>query len=127
MNGHWPGTTRIPCSWQNAMAFGLDGALARPPVHPHPPYARLGAIVHNGFGDFRGSHQQRCFDGRLDVLQASEASPPLHLRRVGIYGNHVIPMATEFFEQFYAEICRISRDPSHRDTFLSQEILNGFQ
>jgi hypothetical protein len=84
--------------------FSTDSALARRPVHPNPPYARVGAVIHNRFGGLRRSHQQRGFDGRLNVLHASEASSSLYLRAVWIHRNNVIPAPAQFFEQLYTEI-----------------------
>jgi len=107
--------------------FLTDGAVARRPEHPNPSYVRLGAVVYDGFGGFRRSHQQGGFDGGLDVLHASEAWSALYLFSVRIYGNHVIPAPTQFFEELHTEICWVSGDPHYRNTLLGQEILDDLQ
>jgi hypothetical protein len=87
--------------------FSADCPFSSGPVHPDFSYACLSTVAYHRLGDCGRGHQQHSFDGRLHVLYASKASSPLYLCRIWIYGNHVIPAATQFFEQFHAEICRI--------------------
>jgi hypothetical protein len=64
---------------------------------------------------------------RLDVLQASEAAVSEDVRSVGIYRDHVIAAAAEFFEERDAEAAGLTGYPHHRNAFLGEEVVDYFE
>jgi hypothetical protein len=104
-----------------------DRSFATCTVHPNPAYPCFSTILDHGIGDFRSRHQQCSRSRRLNVLHSSEAASPEYFGRMGIDRNHIVPAATQFFEQRYAEVSGLPRDSHHRHAFLSKEVLNRFQ
>ena len=106
---------------------GADRATAGGAVHPHSTDASGGTVANNRIGNGRRGHEERSIDRRLNVLQASEAVPTLHIGSVRIDRNDVVASAAEFFKELDAEAARFAGDPDHGNSLLSEEILNGFQ
>src|ERR1700758_4912357 len=77
---------------------GADRACAHAPVHPDQADAGASAVGDYGFGDFRGSDQEGCFNGRSHVFDAGEAGMAKYVGGMGIYENDVIAAAAEFLE-----------------------------
>jgi hypothetical protein len=107
--------------------FRANGAFAGGAVHPDATDSGLGTIGNYFFGHCGRGHQERSVDSWLDVLQASETSPSEHVGSVGIYGNHIVPTAAKLFKEGDADAAGFPRDPDHRYSFLSEEIVDCFE
>ena len=104
-----------------------DGPTASGTVHPHPTDARFDTVANNRIGNGRRSHEERSIDLRVDVLQASEAVPALHIGGVRIYRNDIVAAAAELFKELDAEAAGFAGYPDRRNSLLSKEILNGLK
>jgi hypothetical protein len=49
------------------------------------------------------------------------------VRSVGIYRDHVIAAAAEFFEERDAEAAGLTGYPHHRNAFLGEEVVDYFE
>src|SRR5579864_915546 len=81
----------LHCLW-------ADRTFPDPAVHPDTANPGRGAISDNNFGDFRGSHQNRAVDKRLNVLNSDEARPAKNFLHVGIHREYVVSAPKHFFE-----------------------------
>lgn len=107
--------------------FWADGTFPGGAVHPNQADTGFGAVGDDLVGNGGRGHEERGCDGGLDVLQASKATPAQHIGSVGIHRNNIVPATAEFFEERDAEIVGFAGDPDHRNSFLSQEVIDRFQ
>src|SRR5215472_963045 len=73
-----------------------DGASGAGAVEPDAAHAGLGAVGDGGSGGGGGRHQERGFDGRLDVGDAGVTVASVDLGGVGVDGEDVVSAAEEF-------------------------------
>ena len=102
-------------------------SVASGAVHPDAADAGPGTVCDDGVGDVRRGHEQRAFDGGLDVLHTGKTESSEHGGGFGIDGDDVVSAAREFVEEHDAEVSGIAGEADHRDALGGQERFDGFE
>jgi len=104
----------------------IDGALAGRAIHPNPPDAGFHAVLDNGEGFGRGSHQKSAIHWWRDILQPLVTRAPFDLDGFRMDWHYIETTAPEFPEQLPAEVTAIPGYANYRNPLLLEEIIDSF-
>jgi hypothetical protein len=110
----------------------IDGPLvygARstgPAMHPDVVHVGGSAVVHSVFRAIGRSEQESRFDRRVDLGNTGKTALALDFGRARIHRDDVVTLLLELPENGPAEVVGVTRNADYRQSFVRQELVDGF-